>query len=269
MGLYRPFGSVVRPAALLAALLAVVGCGQGPESEESGTVAIGLEGVAGAPTTRPRADERLTERRRMVEVLRGYADPPVTERRVLDAMLAVPRHAFVPPAERARAYDDSPLPIGLGQTISQPYIVALMTEVLATKPGDRVLEIGTGSGYQAAVLAELGCSVYTVEIFKELGETARDRLAVLNYPNVEVRVGDGYFGWKEHAPYDAIIVTCAATHVPPALIEQLKPGGRLVIPVGQAFSVQDLVLLTKEQDGRVRSRSITMVRFVPLQGGHS
>jgi len=223
---------------------------------------------ATAPATRPGADERVEERNRMVEDLLRYHHPRVTDDRVLTAMRAVPRHRFVPPRRRRAAYDDTPLPIGSGQTISQPYIVALMSQLLQTQPGDNVLEIGTGSGYQAAVLGEMGCTVHTIEIFEELGTSAAARLEAMRYAGVAVKVGDGYFGWTEHAPYDRIVVTCAATHVPPALIEQLKPGGRMCIPVGAAYGTQDLVVVTKRADGSVRSRSIIPVRFVPLRGGH-
>jgi protein-L-isoaspartate(D-aspartate) O-methyltransferase len=218
------------------------------------------------PQTRPGAEERAQERERMVRVLLAYRWPQVTDQRVIAAMRAVPRHKFVPPEVRRAAYDDTPLPIGLAQTISQPYIVALMSQLLQTKPGDRVLEVGTGSGYQAAVLADMGCTVYTVEILKELGSAAK-RLAEMHYDAVHAKVADGYFGWKEHAPYDAIVVTCAATDVPPPLIEQVKTGGRICIPV-KFFDTQDLVLATKQPDGRVVSRSVTGVQFVPLLGGH-
>jgi protein-L-isoaspartate(D-aspartate) O-methyltransferase len=172
----------------------------------------------------------------------------------------------VPEALRALAYEDRPLPIGYGQTISQPYIVALMTDLLEPTAGDRVLEIGTGSGYQAAVLAELGLEVYSIEIVPELGDEAAARLDRLGYDKVATRVGDGYDGWPERAPFDGLVVTAAAGHVPPPLIEQLKPGGRMVIPVGEPFRVQRLVLITKAADGSLRSRQLLPVRFVPLTG---
>ena len=188
----------------------------------------------------------------------------VKDRAVLDAMRAVPRHAFVPEDVRRLAYADSPLPIGHGQTISQPYIVALMTELLELKPEAKVLEIGTGSGYQAAVLTHLTPHVYTIEIVKPLVERARRTLRDQGYSEVESRHADGYFGWKEEAPFDAIIVTCAAGHLPPPLWEQLKPGGRIVIPIGGPYEVQRLVVITKTPDGKRRSKTITAVRFVPL-----
>ena len=187
---------------------------------------------------------------------------------VLQAMGRVERHRFVPAGVVRDAYANHPLPIGHGQTISQPYIVALMTDLLDLAPDDSVLEIGTGSGYQAAVLAELIEQVYSIEIIEPLAQQAAERLAELGYTNVTTRLGDGYFGWAEHAPFDAIIVTAAASHVPPPLIEQLAPGGRMVIPVGSRFLTQYLLLIEKDADGEVRSRQVTAVRFVPLTGGH-
>ena len=186
--------------------------------------------------------------------------------RVLAALREVPRHEFVPADQRASAYRNRPLPIGHGQTISQPYIVALMTDLARVKPGDRVLEVGTGSGYQAAVMAQLSTSVYTIEIIEPLGLQARERLRRLGYDKVEVRLGDGYHGWEEHAPYDAILVTAAASHVPPPLVRQLRPGGRMVIPVGASFMVQQLVLVEKYPDGSISTRQIVPVDFVPLTG---
>ena len=184
--------------------------------------------------------------------------------RVLDAMATVPRHRFVPEGQVEQAYENRPLPIGRGQTISQPYIVAFMTDLLKVRKGDRVLEVGTGSGYQAAVLARIAGKVYTIEIVKSLAEEAGERLARLGYANVEVRAGDGYAGWPEAAPFDAIMVTAGAPHVPPALVQQLKPGGRLVIPVGPASAVQSLTLVEKRADGSVTQRDVLPVRFVPL-----
>jgi protein-L-isoaspartate(D-aspartate) O-methyltransferase len=211
-------------------------------------------------------DARFAElRRRMVE--QQIAARGVRDSATLAAMSRVPRHAFVPGAYLDRAYDDRPLPIGLGQTISQPYIVAYMTERLRPRPGQRVLEVGTGSGYQAAVLAEIVDSVYTVEIFRALADSARARLARLGYGNVVVRHGDGYFGWPEAAPFDAIIVTAAAGHVPPPLLEQLRPGGRMILPVGHVHGVQTLVLVEKDADGTVRTETLLPVRFVPLLRG--
>ena len=188
----------------------------------------------------------------------------IQDRRVLDAMARVPRHRFVSEEQRAAAYGDHPLPIGYSQTVSQPYIVALMTEALALKSDDRVLELGTGSGYQAAVLSVLVNEVYTIEIIEELGESARERLAKLGYDNVEVRVGDGYLGWPEKAPFDAVIVTAAPETVPQTLVEQLAEGGRMVLPVGSFH--QELILLTKK-NGTIQREYITAVRFVPMVHG--
>ncbi len=187
---------------------------------------------------------------------------------VIAALEKVERHRFVPTSQVSSAYLNRPLPIGNGQTISQPFIVALMTELMQVKDDDKVLEIGTGSGYQAAVLAELANSVYSIEIIKPLGEKASERLRSLGYQNVKTRVGDGYYGWQEAAPFDAIIVTAAASHVPPPLIKQLKPGGRIVIPLGTQFMTQFLMLVEKMEDGSLTTRQILPVRFVPLTGGH-
>lgn len=187
---------------------------------------------------------------------------------VYQAVAKVPRHEFVPAQQRSRAYLNRPLPIGYGQTVSQPYIVALMTELLEVETGDTVLEIGTGSGYQAAILAELVDRVYTIEIIQELGEQASNRLQALGYDNVTVRVGDGYYGWEEHAPFEAIIVTAAASHIPPPLVRQLKPGGKMIIPVGSRFMTQYLVLVEKDTNGTATTRQMLPVKFVPLTGGH-
>ncbi len=188
--------------------------------------------------------------------------------RVMEAMAKVPRHRFVAASYGALAYANRPLPIGHGQTISQPYIVALMTELLDTRPGDAVLEIGTGSGYQAAVLAELVDRVYSIEIIEAVGRNAATLLQQLGYRNIETRIGDGYGGWAERAPFDAIIVTAAAPHVPPALVDQLKPGGRMVIPVGAEGDVQFLQVLAKRADGSIATRRSLPVRFVPLTRGN-
>ena len=192
----------------------------------------------------------------------------VKNKSVLDAMRRVHRHEFVPDRLKSQAYVDMPLPIGYDQTISQPYIVAYMTELLDPKKEHKVLEVGTGSGYQAAVLAELVKHVYTIEIIKELGESAAGRLKRLDYKNVTVKIGDGYFGWEEHAPYDAIIVTAAPDHIPPLLLHQLKPGGKLVIPVGGRFRVQNLTLVQKTEAGSIMTRQVMPVVFVPLTGKH-
>ncbi|NOY37131.1 MAG: protein-L-isoaspartate(D-aspartate) O-methyltransferase [Chlorobi bacterium] len=191
---------------------------------------------------------------------------PVKDRKVLEAMENVPRHLFVPKVFRDQAYENKPLPIGYGQTISQPIIVAQMTELLDIKPGDKILEIGTGSGYQAAVLSELTPYVYTVEIVRELGEQAKARFSTLGYNTIKVKIGDGYKGWPEYAPYDGIIVTCAPEEIPEPLIEQLKPGGRIVIPVGKAGKTQWLVLVEKTPEGKIREQVQFPVVFVPMTG---
>ncbi|MCP4749111.1 MAG: protein-L-isoaspartate(D-aspartate) O-methyltransferase [Desulfobacteraceae bacterium] len=189
----------------------------------------------------------------------GRLDPAV-----MQAMATVKRHRFVPKRFIRRAYDNNPLPIGYGQTISQPYIVALMSNLLAAKPGDKILEVGTGSGYQAAVLAQMQVTVYSIEIIRPLAESAKKRLQKLGYDKMRLKTGDGYFGWKEHAPFDGIIVTAAAGHIPPPLLSQLKKGGRMVIPVGGRFSVQQLVVVTKDKNADLSTRQILPVRFVPL-----
>ncbi len=188
--------------------------------------------------------------------------------RVMQAMATVKRHEFVPDDLEPVAYKNRPLPIGHGQTISQPYIVALMTDLLALDGDDVALEVGTGSGYQAAVLSDLVKEVYTIEIIAPLAEQAKARLHRLGYKNVTTRLADGYYGWEEHAPFDAIVVTAAASHVPPPLIDQLRPGGRMVIPVGGRFFVQQLLLVQKTKDGKVKTRQVLPVRFVPLTGKH-
>lgn len=188
----------------------------------------------------------------------------ITDAQVLQAMRRVSRHAFVPEEYVSQAYEDHPLPIGYGQTISQPYIVALMSEQLGLQPGDKVLEIGTGSGYQAAILAEMGMEVYTVEIIPELAERAAQTLEEQGYTNVHVRSGDGYFGWEEHAPFDAIIVTAAPDHLPQPLVNQLARGGRLIIPIGPPGSYQSLWLFEKNAEGELVSENLGGVAFVPF-----
>lgn len=188
----------------------------------------------------------------------------VKDQAVLEAMEKVPRHLFVPEENRFYSYYDCPLPIGYRQTISQPYIVAFMTELLHLDKDDVILEIGTGSGYQAAILSQIVKQVYTVEIIEELGMEAQKRLETLDYDNVEVKIGDGYKGWPEHAPFDGIIVTAAAKQIPQPLIDQLGPEGRMVIPVGGYFEVQDLMLITKDTTSKIIKKSIIPVRFVPL-----
>lgn len=190
------------------------------------------------------------------------------DERVMSVMGKVPRHEFVGSSQVGKAYANRPLPIGHGQTISQPYIVALMTALAGVNEQSHVLELGTGSGYQAAVLAELVSDVFTIEIIAPLAESASERLARLGYDNVTVRHGDGYYGWKERAPFDAILVTAAASHIPPPLVDQLKVGGKMVIPVGSGFAVQQLVLVEKLGLDRVRVKQILPVRFVPLTGEH-
>jgi len=220
-----------------------------------------------------RSSSLVIDEERFVSMRKSMVDKQikrrgVTDRDVLDAMLSVPRHLFVPGKSMFRAYNDSPLPIGYGQTISQPYIVAYMTEILSLDGDSIVLEVGTGSGYQAAILSVLVKKVYTIEIISELAESASERLQKLEYNNIEVKPGDGYYGWPERAPFDAIIVTAAAGHVPPILIEQLKNGGRMIIPVGGAFMTQSLVLVKKDETGKITTQNMMPVIFVPLTGDH-
>jgi protein-L-isoaspartate(D-aspartate) O-methyltransferase len=228
--------------------------------------------ILGLAASATAEDDRASERHKMVDAiqrmalsLRHHAGSAGFEPRVLAALRSVRRHEFVSPELSHLAYANRPLPIGHGQTISQPFIVALMTNLLQLKASDRVLEIGTGSGYQAAVLSLLAREVYTVEIIAELGKAAALTLSRLGYANVTTRIGDGYQGWQEHAPYDAIIVTAAPDHVPPPLIAQLKPGGRLVIPVGETF--QELMILAKAADGTTTNTRVVPVQFVPLTRG--
>jgi protein-L-isoaspartate(D-aspartate) O-methyltransferase len=226
------------------------------------------EGFAGDPGE----EEARFLRRREAMVTEQISHPPdfrepVREKNVLDAMRRVPRHLFIKPADRHKAYGDHPIPIGYGQTISQPYIVALMTEMLDVGPGHKVLEVGTGSGYQAAVLSLLVKGVYTVEIIEPLGRTAAERLRHLGYGNVHAKIGDGYYGWEEHAPFDRVIVTCAATLVPPPLVKQLKPGGKMCLPVGSHYAVQYLTMVEKSLEGRITMRKELPVRFVPMTRG--
>jgi len=211
-------------------------------------------------------DDFTIKRQRMVHNqirVRGVRD-----QRVLDAMMKVPRHLFVPPAYRASAYNDSPLPIGEGQTISQPYIVAFMTESLKVRETDRILEIGTGSGYQAAILAELASEVYTIELLPKLGTRAGKLLDNLGYKNIHVKIGDGYKGWPEKAPFDLVIVTAAPEDIPPALIEQLKEGGKMIIPVGPVGGVQNLIRGIKKK-GKLKTKDVLPVRFVPMIKGNN
>lgn len=188
--------------------------------------------------------------------------------RIMQVLTQLPRHQFVPARLRDQAYENRPLPIGHGQTISQPYIVAIMSDLLEPRPDQRALEIGSGSGYQAAVLSRLVSQVYTMEIVEPLGLQAKARLRELGYGNIEVKIADGYFGWAEHAPFDIIIVTAAASHIPPPLVRQLKPGGRMIIPVGSRFMTQQLLLVTKDRQGSLQVQQVLPVRFVPLTGDH-
>jgi protein-L-isoaspartate(D-aspartate) O-methyltransferase len=220
--------------------------------------------AGGSLDSQSQADAGYARARRLM-VEEQLAARDITDRRVLKAMGDVPRHLFVPPEVRSQAYADYPLPIGEGQTISQPYIVALMTQCLGLKGGEKVLEVGTGSGYQAAVLAELGARVYSIEINPVLAERARRTLEELDYANVAAKAGDGFFGWPAEAPFDAIMVTAAPEKVPPALFDQLKEGGRLIIPLGRADFLQVLTLFTKK-NGKPVAREILDVRFVPMTG---
>lgn len=220
-----------------------------------------------------RADDAqyALDRAAMVAEIEEYArlnGDQAFAKRVMQSMAIVQRHEFVPDAQKRFAYANRPLPIGFGQTISQPYIVALMTDLIAPDSDDVVLEIGTGSGYQAAILSPLVKSVYSIEIIEPLAKQAAARLQLLGFDNVTTRLGDGYYGWAEHAPFDAIVVTAAASHVPPYLVRQLRRGGRMVIPVGGRFLTQQLLLIEKTETGEVKTRQIIPVIFVPLTGEH-
>lgn len=230
-----------------------------------GVIGVVLGLLPGCGEGKPKDEEAgfATARKAMVERQLQGRGRDIKDERVLKAMGEVRRHEFVPEDQRIFAYQDRPLPIGHEQTISQPYIVAFMTEKLDSKPEDRILEIGTGSGYQAAVLARLVKEVYSIEIVKPLAERAEATLKRLGYRNVTVKAGDGYKGWKEHAPFDAVIVTCAPNHVPKPLVEQLKEGGKMIIPVGEQFGLQHLYLLKKVK-GRIEQQAVLPVRFVPM-----
>ncbi len=238
---------------LLSVLLLV--CTASPAAPEKDEFAAAREGL-------------VREIEEDVRATRHFIDKEQLDPKVMETLRTVPRHEFVPPAAKPHAYRNRPLAIGHGQTISQPYIVALMTDLLEPEPDDRVLEVGTGSGYQAAVLASLVAQVYTIEIIEPLAREATERISRLGIPNIEIRTGDGYYGWPEAAPFDTIIVTAAASHVPPPLIGQLKAGGRMAIPVGSPFQTQQLLLVTKEDDERITTRQILPVAFVPLTGSH-
>ncbi|MCD2450002.1 protein-L-isoaspartate(D-aspartate) O-methyltransferase [Methylicorpusculum oleiharenae] len=237
-----------------------------------------MEGLLLACLMRPVMAEEadyMKQRQRLVDLIEAdvrltsqFLGKDALDEPVMKALRKVPRHEFVPEDLRAFAYQNKPLPIGQGQTISQPYIVAIMTDLLGLTKNSRVLEIGTGSAYQAAVLAEVAGNVYSIEIIEALGHKAAGLLKSLGYETVQTRVGDGYYGWEAAAPFDAIIVTASASHIPPPLVKQLKPGGRMIIPVGSRFTVQHLVLVTKDDDNRVTTRQILPVSFVPLTGQH-
>lgn len=221
------------------------------------------------------ADDYSLQRQQMVAEIKDdlgttakYLDKTSFDPRVIKAMASVPRHEFVPKKLRSRAYDNEPLAIGYGQTISQPYIVALMTDLLQPQPGQSVLEIGTGSGYQAAVLSQLVAKVYSIEIIEGLGKATTELLKNQGYENVETRIADGYDGWPQQAPFDSIMVTAAISHIPPPLVKQLKNGGRMVIPVGTRFHTQYLTLVEKNMQGEISSRQLLPVYFVPFTGGH-
>lgn len=230
-------------------------------------LALASAGLRADDQFAPLRDAMVREIAAMSSVTRDETGRAEFAAPVMAAMVRVPRHQFVPPDEQPYAYENRPLPIGYGQTISQPYIVALMTDLAQVGPGDVVLEIGTGSGYQAAILAELAQAVYTLEIIEPLAMQARERLGRLGYSKVRARLGDGYQGWPEQGPFDAIVVTAAASHVPPPLIAQLKVGGRMVIPVGAPFMTQYLLLIEKAGDGSLSTRQLLPVRFVPLVRG--
>jgi protein-L-isoaspartate(D-aspartate) O-methyltransferase len=267
----RSIGMWVAAGAIGASAIAPVGCrdrqteGHAISEARARRDEAGKKGAGAKDKTGKRASEedRFT-RARGEMVRRQLRGRDITNERVLEAMAETPRHQFVPPGLRHEAYVDGPLPIGSNQTISQPYIVALMTQLAQPTEESRALDVGTGSGYQAAVLAEICKEVYSIEIVPELAESARERLKELGYDNVEVRQGDGYRGWPQHAPFDVIILAAAPDHVPQPLIDQLAPGGRLVLPVGDWY--QELTVVEKQQDGSVKKWSVTGVRFVPMTG---
>jgi protein-L-isoaspartate(D-aspartate) O-methyltransferase len=230
-------------------------------------LAAALAATTAAAQGGPGAESAKFRARRIAMVDRHIAGEGIKDSATLHAMREVPRHEFVPASLRDEAYENRPLPIGLGQTISQPYIVAFMTEVIRPRPGMRVLEVGTGSGYQAAVLAATGAEVYTIEIFRALAESARARLERLGFRAVTVRHGDGHHGWAEAGPFDAVVVTAAAGHIPPALTRQLRNGGRMIIPVGSVYGAQYLILVEKDAKGALRTRNLLPVMFVPMLSG--
>lgn len=231
------------------------------------TFGLGLGSACGQMNYESERQEMIEELRAESRLSQEYGAPLISEH-ALTVLGQVPRHEFVPEKQKPYAYQNRPLEIGADQTISQPYIVALMTDLAEITKDEVVLEIGTGSGYQAAVLAELVKQVYSIEIIEPLGQRARDLLNKLDYDNIETRIGDGYYGWEAHAPFDAIIVTAAASHVPPPLIKQLKVGGRMIIPVGSRFMTQQLLLIEKQVDEKIITKQVLPVRFVPLTGKH-
>jgi protein-L-isoaspartate(D-aspartate) O-methyltransferase len=233
-----------------------------------GGIVPGVQVQAGEEQFRAQRERLITEIEADVKLTSERIGRKSLAPLVMDAMRQVPRHEFVPDEQKPNAYDNRPLPIGYGQTISQPYIVAIMTDLADVTAGKTVLEVGTGSGYQAAVLAACGAQVYTLEIIPELARQAQEPLRRLGYANVAVRTGDGYYGWPEQAPFDAILVTAASSHIPPPLIAQLKPRGKMVIPVGGPFMTQQLMLVEKAEDGKITTRQLLPVAFVPLTGGH-
>ena len=256
-------GMIYRLAGFTLLVLCAIPHALGDEARPEPTVL--LEAAPADARGDPEFDRsRVDERQAMVR--RQLAGRGVEDEAVLEALRTVPRHAFVPPEQRSRAYADRPLPIGHGQTISQPYIVAYMSEQLGVEPGDRVLEVGTGSAYQAAVLAAMDVEVVSIEIIEALAESAARKLENMGFDNVTVLHGDGYYGYPAMAPYDAIIVTAAAEHVPPPLVEQLKPGKPMIIPVGRSGWTQNLLRVEKDEDGSTRSRNLMAVSFVPLTG---
>jgi protein-L-isoaspartate(D-aspartate) O-methyltransferase len=261
--------NVVGGALAVLALGFILGCSSGGEAAKPATPAPKKDAAEAAtkpaepekPKPPPASPERQAERDAMVRDIRRYG---LDDEAILKVMAAVPRHDFIARAQAPSAYRDQPLPIGYGQTISQPYMVAEMTRQLRLTPDSRLLEIGTGSGYQAAVASHFTAQVYSIEIVKPLADAAAERLKRLGYGAVAVAEGDGFNGWPEKGPFDAIIVTCAAGQIPPPLLEQLKPGGRMVIPLGTAFAHQELILVEKDANGQLRSRSLMAVVFVPL-----
>lgn len=217
------------------------------------------------PAARAQSNDPYTKARQNM-VATQLKSRDITDPKVLKAMGTVPRHKLIPPSLWNQAYSDHPLPIGEGQTISQPYVVAYMTQALGLKGNENILEIGTGSGYQAAVLSRLLPKVYSIEIRPKLAKTAQEKLGIINYDNIEIKNADGYFGWEEKGPFDAIIITAAANHVPPPLLKQLKPGGRLILPLGSTVFFQTLTLITKDKMGKPKVKHLIDVRFVPLVG---